>query len=50
MGKNIKLKSNAASLLGKLGGRAVLKKYGKEYFTKLVQKRWKKAKSKKNFA
>lgn len=30
-----------------LGGRAVLKKYGKEYFKALVQKRWEKERAKK---
>ncbi len=35
MGKN-----KAAQELGKLGGSATLKKHGKDYFKKLIEKRW----------
>jgi len=39
-------KNKAAQELGKMGGKATLKKHGKGYFKKLIEKRWAKEKEK----
>lgn len=36
---------NKMQKLGKLGGKEVLKKYGRVYFSKLAKKSWRKRKS-----
>ena len=42
-------KDNSPKSLALLGGKATLKKYGKEHYKKMVEKRWKKyRKEKKN--
>lgn len=39
-----KEKNKYAVGFGQLGGQALLRKYGKKYFTELIKKRWKKTK------
>lgn len=42
-----KKKSKTAANFGSVGGKALLKKRGKEYFSKLARRRWKKSPKKK---
>jgi len=43
----VKKEETIGQQFGRLGGRATLKKYGKEHFRKMVQLRWEKAKKEK---
>lgn len=41
-------RSESAKTLGRLGGNSTLKKYGKDHYKKMIEKRWNKKKEAKN--
>lgn len=45
--EEVKLRSESAKSLGRLGGKATLKKYGKDHYKKMIEKRWSKVKNEK---